>query len=119
MKLRIKGDSVRLRLTQAEVAALAKDGRVEDRVRFGPGRALSYRIAADESARELAASFEDSAIEVRIPPGAAREWCLGDSVTLAGTQPNPGIGLRIVVEKDFACVRPREDEDESDQFPHP
>jgi hypothetical protein len=119
MKLRIKGDSVRLRLTQGEVAALAKDGLVEDQVRFAPGHSLAYRIAADGEVSQLVASFDGAAIEVRIPRRAAREWCTSDTVTLAGTQLNPGGGLRIVVEKDFACLKPREDEDESDHFPHP
>jgi hypothetical protein len=27
--------------------------------------------------------------------------------------------LRILVEKDFACLAPREGEDESDMFPNP
>jgi hypothetical protein len=27
--------------------------------------------------------------------------------------------LKILVEKDFACLAPREGEDESDMFPHP
>ncbi len=118
MKLRIKGDSVRMRLTQGEVTALANEGLVEDQVRFAPGHSLAYRIAAGEVS-ELVASFDGAAIEVRIPRHAAREWCTSDTVTLAGTQLNPGGGLRIVVEKDFACLKPREDEDESDHFPNP
>lgn len=119
MKLRIKGDSVRLRLTQTEVATLAEHGRVEDRVRFGPDRSLAYRIASEPAARELAASFQDSSIEVRIPRQILLDWCRSENVTLAATQPNAGDGLKIVVEKDFACLKPREDEDESDHFPHP
>lgn len=119
MKLRIKGDSVRLRLTRGEVAVLERDGRVEDRVRFAPGRELTYRVASDPDAKTLAATYEESAIEVRIPRAAAVEWCSGDAVTLAETQANRQDGLQIVIEKDFACLKPREQEDESDNFPHP
>jgi len=85
MKLRIKGDTLRLRVTQDE----------------------------------LAASLAGNTIEVRVPARAAREWSQTDLVTLAGTQTLPQGTLRIVVEKDWACLAPREGEAESDQFPHP
>lgn len=119
MKLRIKGDSLRLRLTQGELSDFAMHGRVEDRIRFAPGRALTYRLAIDPEATQLAAVLSDQAIEVRVPASAARQWCESDLVTLAGTQADGPVELRIVVEKDFACLQPREEEDESDQFPHP
>ena len=35
MKLRMKGDSLRLRLTRGEVQELARTGRVEERVHIG------------------------------------------------------------------------------------
>ncbi len=62
MKLRVLDNSIRLRLTQAEVALARKDGLVRGRVLF------------------------------------------------AGSS---------LVEKDFACLAPREDEDETDMYPHP
>ena len=54
MKLRIKGDSLRLRLTQGEVRELAQRGVVSDQVRFGPGAHLTYRIASDATAPAMA-----------------------------------------------------------------
>ena len=30
-----------------------------------------------------------------------------------------GDSLKILVEKDFACLAPREGEDETDMYPHP
>lgn len=116
MELRIKGDSLRLRLTQVEVQQFGATGTVEERVRFGGECALIYRLHRDAAAVRLAASFADGAIEVRVPAPAARQWCSTDEVTLADRQAS---GLRIVVEKDFACLKPRADEDESDNFPHP
>ena len=119
MKLRIKGDSLRLRLTRGELDRFAREGTVEDRIRFGAGRALVYRLTRDARAQSPAASFADDTIEVRLPESQAREWCETDLVTVNGTQRADGIELRIVVEKDFACLKPRADEDESDNFPHP
>ena len=119
MKLRIKGNSLRLRLTRSEVQRLGEQGVVEDRVQFAPDQALVYRLSRDAQATQLAASFADGVIEVRVPERLAREWWDTDLVTLSDSRPIGDGELRIVVEKDFACVTPREGEDESDNFPHP
>jgi hypothetical protein len=120
MKLRIKGDSLRLRLTQGEVSALEKDGMVEDRVRFGGGAALTYRLRRDPAAGAISASYTNGTMEVRLPERAALGWCASNEVTLQGEQrAAPDAELRIVVEKDFACLTVREGEDESDNFPNP
>ena len=120
MKLRIKGDSLRLRLTQSEVSELEEQGTVEDRVRFGGGAALVYRLRRDPRAAAVTASFANGAVEVQLPERAALGWCKSNEVTLSGEQAAAADAeLRIVVEKDFACLTVREGEDESDNFPNP
>ncbi len=120
MKLRIKGDSLRLRLTRGEVSQLHESGTVQDQVRFGGGAALVYRLKRDGNVGALTASFAQGAVEIRIPDQAARHWAGSNDVSLAGAQPiAAGDELRILVEKDFACLAPREGEDESDNFENP
>jgi hypothetical protein len=121
MKLRIKGSSLRLRLTQAEVHQLESGGPVEEQVQFAPGTALTYRLIRGIFGPEISASYSENVIEIRIPDQQALKWCRTQQVTLEhGQQLGEGDGdLRIVVEKDFACLAPRTDEDESDNFPHP
>ncbi len=120
MKLRIKGDSLRLRLTQSEVRELEERGSVEDRVRFGGEAALVYRLRREPGAGAITARFAEGAVEVRLPEQAALGWCRSSEVTLAGSQPAAvDAELRIVIEKDFACLTAREGEDESDNFPNP
>jgi hypothetical protein len=119
MKLRIKGPSLRLRLTQGEVQALASRGRVEEQVPFGGSVNLIYRLCTDPSSPSLHATFDGGVLEIRIPEAIAQAWCASDQVTLAEAQAIPDGTLRITVEKDFACLAPRTDEDESDNFPHP
>jgi hypothetical protein len=119
MKLRIKGPSLRLRLTQGEISALAEQGVVEERVPFAPDVTLVYRLRRDPNAREISASYQGSVLEIRVPEATAQHWCTSELVTLAHAQPVPEGALRITLEKDFACLAPREDEDESDNFPHP
>ena len=43
-----------------------------------------------------------------------------EQVSIAANEAlDDGDSLKILVERDFACLAPREDEDESDMFPHP
>jgi hypothetical protein len=119
VKLRIKGPSLRLRLTQAEVRALADAGQVQEAVPFGAGVNLTYRLSRDANATRIGATFEGGVLEIRIPEATARQWCASNEVTLAALQESAPQPLRITVEKDFACLAPRTDEDESDNFPHP
>jgi hypothetical protein len=119
MKLRIKGDSLRIRVTQGELESFVSEGRVEESIHFGPARALAYRLAIDPKISQLTAHFDRDVIEVRVPERTAREWSRTNLVTLENTQSQDGVDLKIFVEKDFACLQPREGEDESDNFPHP
>ena len=119
MKLRLRGNSVRLRLTQGEVADLIRTGRVDDAVAFGPGERLSYALACTDTPT-LAARFAAGAIEVSLPAALAKDWASSERVGLDGEQSiGDGESLRILVEKDFTCLRPRTGEDDGDAFPNP
>jgi hypothetical protein len=119
MKLRIKGPSLRLRLTQGEMRALDEQGLVEEQVPFAAGAPLVYRLRRDAAAQAIGASYRGGILEILVPESAARRWCTTDLVTLSAEQPTAQGALRITLEKDFACLAPRTDEDESDNFPHP
>jgi hypothetical protein len=119
MKLRIKGPTLRLRLTQGEIHALLADGVVEERVPFAPGVNLIYRLRRDAATGEITATFRNAVVEITVPERDAREWCTTQLVTLTREQALPDGTLHITLEKDFACLAPREGEDESDNFPHP
>jgi len=115
----MKGDSLRLRLTRGEVQQLAQTGRVEERVHFGAHGALIYRLQRAPAAAAIGATFADGVIEIQVPDATAREWCDSELVTLDAVQREAAVDLRIIVEKDFACLAPLTDEDESDNFRHP
>jgi hypothetical protein len=119
MKLRIKGASLRLRLTQGEMRTLDEHGLVEEQVPFAAGAQLTYRLRRDAAAQTIEASYRGGTLEIRVPESAARSWCTTELVTLSVEQPTSQGALRITLEKDFACLAPRSDEDESDNFPHP
>jgi hypothetical protein len=122
MKLRLRGDSIRLRLTRSEVRALEQTGAVEEKTRLAPGTELRYRLLACREARAIEAGFEDRTLTVRIPWEQAMAWSASSSVSLKATQGlEPGAELGLLIEKDFFCLKPREHvhEDESDMFPNP
>jgi hypothetical protein len=112
MKLRIRGNSLRLRLSQGEVSQLTRDGRVEDAISFGPST-LTYVLATSDVDR-IGASYEGQRIVVTIPKERAKTWTSTDEVGIESKGE-----LSILVEKDWSCLKPREGEDDGDAFPHP
>jgi Family of unknown function (DUF7009) len=119
VKLRIKGDSLRLRLTQGEMRELAERGEVADRISFPGGAALGYRLRSEDNINYISVSYGDNLIDILVPRALAERWCGTDLVTLSASQPTAAGELRLVLEKDWACLAPRAGEDESDNFPHP
>lgn len=118
MKLRLRGNAIRLRLLRAEVRHLAERGIVEESTSFGPESRLRYVLDAREEYPAIAATLVDSTIKVLIPRSVAAAWASTEQVSLVAQQGD----LSILVEKDFACLKPRTSpqwEDESDAFPNP
>ncbi len=122
MKLRIRGDSLRFRLTQGEVSRLLAREKISESVHFSPSTVdlLTYSLEACEHAMQVSACFENGEVLVNLPTLLAESWGNSNQVGIEHTQPaSEGRGLRIVIEKDFHCLQPRPEEDESDNFPHP
>ena len=114
MKLRIRGNSLRLRLTQGDVAMLAERGRCLETMTLAIG-SLTYEVRVSDDVEQPQAILVESDIIVTLPAGTVGAWAQSDEVTIAG-QHGP---LHILVEKDFACLVPREGEDDADAYPHP
>jgi hypothetical protein len=120
MKLRILNNSVRLRLTRSEVDEAAHDGIVRGSVSFPGGTRFRYVFESSPASVDSSASFVDGDLTVRMPQDDVTSWAESDRVSIvAGQLLDNGETLEILVEKDFACLAPREGEDESDMFPHP
>jgi hypothetical protein len=122
MKLRIKGNSLRFRLTQSEVADFGSRGLVESVTDFGGGQVLRYTLQAVPDVADVTASFDRQTVLVRVPLALAQAWAGGGDVGFRGEMPVAGEGgdvFRILVEKDFQCLKPRPEEDESDHYAHP
>jgi len=118
LKLRIRGDSIRLRLSRSEVEQLAKSGAVSESIRFGPASELEYAVVASADVSGPRASFAGCRITVALPQKSIAEWRASNEVSLRAEQALASEGkLSILVEKDFPCLVPRAGEDDSDAFP--
>lgn len=119
MKIRIKGNSIRLRLMQSEVSQMGEQLVVSDSINFGMQK-LHYTLKASEQAESIQARLENNEITVAIPLQQAKEWVQSDEISIESFIPlSADESLRILVEKDFKCLTKRTHEDESDAYPHP
>jgi len=116
MKLRIRGDSIRLRLTRGEVQELVSRGAVAELTRLPAGPGFGYQLRADASARAVTATFEAGVLGVAVPKAAADAWAASEEVAIRAEVPVAGSSLTILVEKDFPCLTVREGEDDGDAF---
>jgi hypothetical protein len=118
MKIRIKGNSLRYRLTRSEVEKFSATGLVEERVNFG-AVALTYAMSSTD-AGELSAGFADNRIVLYVPAAFIFEWIHTDKVGFDHRMPIAGTDehLYLLVEKDYTCLD-KVEEDQSDNYPNP
>lgn len=112
MKIRIKGNSLRYRLTKSDMYRLSNEGYLEDRTDFG-GRILIYVIQKTQDS-QLSAFFNDNVICLQMPAVMIAELKDTDRVGFESDEGN----LRLLVEKDFTCLD-NVDEDQSENYPNP
>lgn len=113
MKLRIRGNSIRLRLLKSEVAELSEKGSVSETTDFGGSRfAYSLEVGSDR----IGATFDGGTVTVSVPESEIREWAETDEKIGIETESN---GLKILIEKDFACPTRTDDPDNLDAFANP
>src|SRR5258705_13667310 len=122
MKMRIKGNSIRLRLGQSEVRRLATEGVVAEFTDFGVSCSQRFGYALHVTMEDSFASarFSDGRVIVRVPAGAIRQWAQTDQIGIRAVQRTTDGGeLRILIEKDLECIEPAADESQEDAFPNP
>jgi len=120
MKLRIRDNSIRFRLTRAEVDVLRNVGLIEATLNFPGGDKVHYAVKSLQDCVSPAASFANNTIGLHLPKTIVERWADSDQVSIAASESlEDGSVLTLLLEKDFACLAPRDGEDETDMFPHP
>ena len=118
MKIRIKDNSVRLRLQRSEVAIFRETGRVQKQTVF-PGSELKYMLVGSSGHQQLAAEFSNNSITVFVPEAMAEKWTATDEIGMEHNMELPnGDKLFLLVEKDFQCLDHTR-EDQSDMYINP
>ena len=120
MKMRIQGDSLRLRVRRSELDRLLAGGRVEETVHFpgGPAASLTYTLEVVNGDRETSVRYGTGEIAVAIAAADACVWSQEDKVGIYKELHHDGGIFSLTVEKDFACLDSMS-EDQSDAFENP
>jgi len=121
MKLRLLDDSIRLRLSRDEVVAADEQGIVEGQTRFPDGSVFTFALEALKNGSDASASYASDRLVVKLPAPKISAWANDDAaVSLHGELQLPlGGRLKLLVEKDFRCLSPPDDEDQSNLFQNP
>jgi hypothetical protein len=121
MKLRIKGNSLRLRVSRSELTRFLSPSRVEDTIHFGPGSEakLTYALESTATSTATIVRYSPQELTVSISEDQARTWSEAGEVGIYTAVDIGGDGLlEVIIEKDFACLD-RGDEDNTDTFVNP
>jgi hypothetical protein len=118
MKIRIKGNTLRFRLTRSEVTTVARNGYLCEKTEFN-GSTFYYAVKTLDDAKNLTADFNLDTITLYISTPEAQRW---ESTEQVGFEYNMklenGSHLFLLLEKDFVCMD-ASTEDQSDNYPNP
>ena len=112
MKIRIKGNSIRFRLTKTDVNLLHNQGELMEKTQL-PTLDFRYGIRGT-SAANMSAELVDNAFLVNIPLSMINTLFQTEQIGFEQTIN----GLKMLVEKDFTCLD-KTSEDQSDNYPNP
>lgn len=118
MKLRIKGNSIRIRLTKREVAAITGKGYLEEKTNFGTNT-FTYALQKVDQGDALSAILSDNCITMTAPRKLLEGWEENEVISFDARIALPdGDSLYLLLEKDFVCLD-HTTEDQSDNYPNP
>ena len=116
MKIRIKGNSIRLRLTKTDVQNLKEKQIVEEKTILGAEEIFQYTLAINPDVSTISAEFRDRKISIFLSEKEADILTETDEITVEGFQDNgEEKGLFLLVEKDLQCLDTTS-EDQSDMY---
>ena len=112
MKLRLRQNSLRLRLNQKEVAFLASGSALEEGVAFPNNSRLVCRLFTTPGS-SASADFSGGIVTITIPEHSANDW---QSSTVMGLYYKLD-SLQISIEKDLECRDLPAEEQDPDAYP--
>jgi hypothetical protein len=120
MKLRINQQSIRLRLSQNDIANLRLNSTLSVALFWGiqEDDLLVYKLSIiEEGVSQVKISAEE--INIMILKPELEHWLKNDDVvSFECSFPTLSSPLKVLIERDFKCLTPR-NEDEGDLFENP
>ena len=99
---------------------MATTGIVGSALSFSGGAKLTYCLESSPACVDPVASLVNNELLVRLPESTVQDWASTEKVGISTEQGlDDGGYLKILIEKDFACLVERDGEDDSDMYPHP
>jgi hypothetical protein len=121
MKLRIKRNSLRFRVTPSEIKQLLRDGAIREHVQLtaDPKGRLIYAITSSISEATTTVAYYSGNITVSVPNAQIIYWAYSEEIGVyADVTLGEDRALSVTIEKDFAWLD-RSDADNEDTFPNP
>jgi hypothetical protein len=87
MKLRIHGDSLRLRLNRSDVEQFRNSGVCAESFRFTSDSRLTYTLETSSLLTVMEVQFFQDCIRVRLPLDMAEEWAGSGRISLSLSRP--------------------------------
>jgi hypothetical protein len=119
MKIRILGNTIRLRVKMHEVDAIRENGVIEEALAFGPDESDQLRFQIHTGDDTFAIEQQAMTISITIPRPVIDVWTstqqVGFDQTITTTK---GSDIYVLIEKDFACLD-GDREEEAGSYPNP
>lgn len=106
MKLRVKDNFLRIRLSADEVGQLLSGHKVETQTRFDaePSQCLIYCVESWPDVPVMTAVYKPGHIRILIPRDQLHHWGTSDATSLSASQSiGNGQSLQLLIEKDMPC----------------
>lgn len=118
MKLRIEGNTVRIRLSKAEVEKLTTSKYIEERTSFG-NIIFVCALQSKQRGKELTADFDGNKMTMFVPLALLKDWATNEVTGFeAQMKVSATESLHLLLEKDFKCLD-KKPEDQSGKYDNP
>ena len=118
MKVRILGNTIRLRVKMFETDAILEKGIIEEVLEFGPSNEskLCFQVLKGEDS--FAIEQKGMTISIIVPKNLVVKWASTDLVGFEeAITTSKGSVIKVLIEKDFACLDGEREEEGS--YPNP
>lgn len=119
MKIRIKDNSIRLRLTKTDVDDLRSKKIIHSETVISSSELFKYSLDVSSEIKNISARFKNGKITVSITAEMAHILTETNEITVKGEQENGADEkLFLLIEKDMQCLD-ESAEDQSDMYENP